>query len=103
MNRYPSPKSEFQKVKARVGAHNDLIERNDFNWAIETARLEYLRQLHTSATVDPHVSMCYYQRSLGVDDFLKVLYNLAEPPMLPPKMPDPDNLQEPPLKRPRRP
>lgn len=100
-NKYPSPKTDFLKNKRFVEEHGGLIDSTAFSRAIETAKAEYTRQLCSMDTVDPHISMMRFQRSAGVEAFLQTLFNLAEPPMLPPKMGDRDNLEIPPGK-PRR-
>lgn len=101
-NKYPSPRADFQKTKKFTEEHGKLIEWPAFDRAIEVAKAEYVRQVTALDTVEPHTSMMRFQRLTGVEEFVKILYNLAEPVTLPPKMGDPDNLIIPPGK-PRRP
>lgn len=103
MNKNPLPKTEFIKSKPLVEAHNRLIESPDFQRGIEISKAHYMRVLNGAAPQivgdqpNPNaanVSALLFQRLQGVEDFITILYNLAEPYPEPPKAPPQDKLIE---------
>ena len=75
----PSPRAKFLAIKACVDAHRNLIERQDFNLALEYAERQYLwEKAATNGTANDAAANFY--KFQGVHEFIRILKTLAEQP-----------------------
>lgn len=88
---FPTPKQKFAAEAAYVREHKALIQRPEFERAIDTALLQFSRQLSETPPNDMGGAASSYLRLLGAQEFARLLFNLAEQPIATVKR-DLDNL-----------
>ncbi len=79
INTNPSPKAKFLAIKACIDAHRNLIERQDFVLAIDTAEKEFVWQKASMVGNANDAAAAFYKLQ-GVHEFIKTLRTLAEQP-----------------------
>ena len=73
----PSPKAKFQALNTNISRHRQLVDRPEFEYAAQSALLEYQRILceqrgDMSQAAANHMKLC------GAQEFLHVFWNLSE-------------------------
>ena len=86
-----SPRTRFQMSGTKLSNHRDLITREDFRNAIDTALLEYQSQLSLKCT-DQYAAMRNGLCILGANEFVAVLRKLADKDDVAPMVKPNDNL-----------
>lgn len=81
----PSPKQRFLDYKPFVDAHRDLIPRPELQRGIDFALQEMVWEM-TASDVDGNTAARNHYMLKGAREFVRVLKNLAERPMLPKRM-----------------
>jgi hypothetical protein len=96
----PSPRRVFLTDAAAIDAHHRMVTSPAFQLAISVAQREYARAI---CSLDPlgkedensiHGHALHLARLQGANDFVAMLCGLAELPPPPPKVKNPDNLDE---------
>jgi hypothetical protein len=87
----PSPKARFMAVASNLREHRAMIEKPEFDRAIDAAQLEYQKLLAGQA-VDGNTAMSAGFRAQGAIEFIGILKTLAESVQMPAPRRDPDNL-----------
>jgi len=88
-----TPKERFQKTPA-VKAHAELVHKDEFHQALETALAEMELQM-PAAGVSAATAWDSHSRMVGAREFITVLLNLAEPPAKPKPLPRKDLVYKP--------
>lgn len=86
------PRDRFQLSGTKLSAHRDLITREDFRLAIDTALLQYQVELAANCK-DQYSAMAMGLRLLGANEFVSVLRKLADKPVPVNVTPISDNLK----------
>ena len=83
MNRNPSPKTEFLKIKDAVAGHAALLDNPYFQNSLSTALMEFQRGLSMKVPVD-NFNACAsgHLMMVGAQDFINILLNLSETQVL---------------------
>lgn len=89
----PTPKARFMAVASNVREHRAMIEKAEFDRAVDTAMLEYHKLLSGQA-VDGNTAMSAGFRAQGAMEFIGILKTLAESVQMPAARRDPDNLPD---------
>lgn len=87
-----SPRTRFQMSGVKLTNHRDLIAREDFRIAIDTALLQYQADLALNCK-DQYQAMSNGLRMLGANEFIAVLRKLADKDELPAPTKPNDNLR----------
>jgi hypothetical protein len=80
-------RAQFQRNETLAKAHRELVVTEAFQVAVEMALLHYQSEVNLTNTDDPNANACRNQRTLGAQQFVNILLNLAEAPPLPIKKP----------------
>ena len=73
----PSPKTKFQALPTNISIHRQLVDRPEFEFAAQTALLEYQRVL-CEQRVDMSQAAANHMKLCGAQEFLHVFWNLSE-------------------------
>lgn len=86
------PRDRFQLSGTRLSDHRDLITKESFRIAIDTALLQYQTELAANCK-DQYSAMSNGLRTLGALEFVSVLRKLADKPVPVNITPISDNLK----------
>jgi len=78
----PSPKQKFLELGSNIEQHRRMVDRPEFETAIDTSLLEYQRVL-CEQRGDMSVAAANHLKLCGAQEFIHVLRNLSELPQLP--------------------
>lgn len=87
------PQSRFQQSQDNISKHRDLVEDPRFQRAIDTAMLQYQRQI-SATPPSQYEAMCNGIAMKAVIDFCELLKRLSEKTVIPPRTPPNDNLRD---------
>lgn len=87
----PSPKTKFISHENNVKNHRALLDRPEFDRAVDVGLLEYQRVL-CETRGDMSMAAANHYKLAGAQEFVHVLRNLSETPK-PPAAPATGNLQ----------
>lgn len=79
----PSPKQKFLELGSNIELHRKLVDRPEFEYAIDTALLEFQRVL-CEQRGDMSVAAANHLKICGAQEFIHVLRNLSELPQMAP-------------------
>lgn len=82
-NTNPSPKQILLSSKDAISKHRELMQNPVFIQALQMAEGQYLRSLTDARTIEGNTAAANFFKLSGMQEFISVLKNLAEPGNIP--------------------
>lgn len=88
----PSPRQRFQESSQSISHHRELIQRNEFQRALDYSLLHIQYVMAKMEFKDFNTQAANAIKMVGIHEFIAIFKGLAESTPTAPRVVDPDNL-----------